>query len=90
MRIADACNGIGVILSDEEGKLWMSAPLYKNDIYCEWKINVEVGKVRTAYTLQQMIIPWYGYTHTHARAHGCVCVYLYNPSTLSVSTSMST
>ena len=54
--ISDACYGHGEILSGEEGLIWMSAPLYKNTLYCQWHISVAVGKVSIAHTLSAVYI----------------------------------
>ncbi|KAI0212202.1 hypothetical protein LSAT2_002886 [Lamellibrachia satsuma] len=40
----EACNGSGATLNEAEGKVWITAPFYKNNLYCQWHIKVEVGK----------------------------------------------
>ena len=55
--ISDACNDTGAKLFGKEGRFWMSAPLYLNNVYCQWKINVEDGKVRSKYYLTANVLP---------------------------------
>lgn len=50
MHIPEACNGNGATLNGDEGLVWISAPLYKNNIYCQWQIRVDVGHVSIAYS----------------------------------------
>ena len=51
-HFAEACNGTGAMLSgDEGGLIWMSTPLYQNNLYCQWHIKVEAGKVSFSYSL---------------------------------------
>jgi len=40
------------MLNGDEGQVWMSTPLYQNNLYCQWQIKVEVGKVSFAYSLE--------------------------------------
>ena len=54
MYISDACSGTGTTLVGDEGHVWMNAPLYKDNIYCQWQINVEFGKVGIAYSLSDI------------------------------------
>ena len=54
MRISDACSATGTTLAGGEGHVWMNAPLYKDNIYCQWQINVEFGKVSIAYPLSDI------------------------------------
>ena len=49
MYISEACSGNGTKLSGHEGLIWMTAPLYQNNVYCQWQIKVDVGKVSAVY-----------------------------------------
>lgn len=49
--ISEACNGTGIKLKGDKGLIWMTAKLYKNDIHCQWHINVDVEKVSTTHVL---------------------------------------
>ena len=56
MHISDACNGTGITLAGDEGHVWMNAPLYKDNIYCQWQIYVEFGKVSIAYSPSEIYL----------------------------------
>ena len=51
VHISDACIDTGTMLYDNKGLISMNVPLYQDNVYCQWQINLEIGKVSIAYYL---------------------------------------
>ena len=92
MHISDACSDTGTTLAGGEGHVWMNAPLYKDNIYCQWQINVEFGKVSIAYSLMEtnmtyfrfwrvtnMCIFWKRYAVSSQATNAPICLFAWQP-----------
>ena len=45
-----ACNGTPAVMNGRSGDLGVVGSHYRNDLYCQWQITVETGKVSFVFT----------------------------------------